>query len=299
MRQTEASLKNSFFRWLLALAFLPYEAQIAADAILRTLVRLAVTHRSMLRWTTSAQVARRLGESRCPVTWLQMVFSPILAIVLVILITLLRPAALVWAAPLLIAWFLSPGIAIWVSRPLTEAHRGAGHRARGESCTGWLAAPGFSLNNSSAQRTSGCLPTIFRKLPLGIVAHRTSPTNIGLALLSALGAYDLGYLEALTLSTRLTSSLDTLEKLERYRGHFLNWYDTRSLDPLQPRYVSTVDSGNLAACLLALRQGCLEVPGQPGLALGFLRRACWTPSTCWMLCSVTWMPLLCDRRSMS
>ena len=84
-------------------------------------------------------------------------------------------------------------------------------------------------------------------------------------MLSALGAYDLGYLEALTLSTRLTSSLDTLEKLERYRGHFLNWYDTRSLDPLQPRYVSTVDSGNLAACLLALRQGCLEVPGHPVL----------------------------------
>ncbi len=108
-------------------------------------------------------------------------------------------------------------------------------------------------------------PDHFQEAPLGIVAHRTSPTNIGLALLSALGAYDLGYLEALTLSTRLTSSLDTLAKLERYRGHFLNWYDTRSLDPLQPRYVSTVDSGNLAACLLALHQGCLEVPGRPVL----------------------------------
>ena len=117
MRQTEASLKNSFFRWLLALAFLPYEAQIAADAILRTLVRLAVTHRSMLRWTTSAQAAQLFEETDANVTWRRMVFSPVLAIVLVIVITLLRPAALVWAAPLLIAWFLSPGIAIWVSRP--------------------------------------------------------------------------------------------------------------------------------------------------------------------------------------
>ena len=108
-------------------------------------------------------------------------------------------------------------------------------------------------------------PDHFQEAPLGIVAHRTSPTNIGLALLSALGAYDLGYLEALTLSTRLISSFDTLEKLELYRGHLLNWYDTRSLDPLQPRYVSTVDSGNLAACLLVLHQGCLEIPDKPVL----------------------------------
>jgi cyclic beta-1,2-glucan synthetase len=264
VHQTEASLKNSFFRWLLALVFLPYEAYIAADAILRTLVRLAVTHRSMLRWTTSAQAARRFGEEDANVTWRRMAFSPLLAIALVTLIILFHPTALAWAAPLLAAWFLAPGIAVWVSRPLPqhleELDGGQKRELRRLARRTWLFFEQFI-----GPEDQWLPPDHFQEAPLGVVTHRTSPTNIGFALLSALGAYDLGYLETLTLSTRLISSLDTLEKMERYRGHFLNWYDTRSLDPLLPRYVSTVDSGNLAACLLALRQGCLEIPGHPVL----------------------------------
>ena len=263
-RQTEASLKNSTFRWLLALAFLPYEMQIATDAIVKTLVRLGITHRGLLRWTTSDQVARRLGDRSALATWLQMTFSPILAIVLFILITLLRPAAIAWAAPLLTAWLLAPGIAVWISRPVpqhAEELDGEQIRAlRRLARRTWLFFEQFI-----GPEDQWLPPDHFQEAPLGIVAHRTSPTNIGLALLSALGAYDLGYIDPLNLSTRLISSFDTLEKLERFRGHFVNWYDTRSLEPLHPRYVSTVDSGNLAACLLALRQGCLEVPGQPVL----------------------------------
>ncbi len=262
VRQTEASLKNSFFRWLLALAFLPYEAQNAVDAILRTLVRMVLTRRKLLRWTTSAQAARRSGEKDANLTWRRMAFSPLFAIVLVTLITLLRPAALAWAAPLLAAWFLAPGIATWISRPLPqhveELDSGQVRELRRLARRTWLFFEQFI-----GPEDQWLPPDHFQEAPLGIIAHRTSPTNIGLALLSALGAYDLGYLEALTLSTRLASSLDTLDKLERFRGHFLNWYDTRSLDPLHPRYVSTVDSGNLAACLLALHQGCLEIPGNP------------------------------------
>jgi len=263
-RQAEAALKNSFFRWLLALAFLPYEAQIAGGEIIRTLVRLFITHRGLLRWTTSDQVARSLGDRVTLSTWLQMVFSPILAITLLILIVLLRPLALFWAAPLLVAWLIAPGIAIWISRPPqrreVKLDGSQVRELRQLARRTWLFFEQFI-----SPEDQWLPPDHFQEAPLGIVAHRTSPTNIGLALLSALGAYDLGYLEALTLSTRLISSFDTLEKLERYRGHFLNWYDTRSLDPLHPRYVSTVDSGNLAACLLALRQGCLEIPGRPVL----------------------------------
>ena len=178
--QTEA-FKNSFFRWLLALAFLPYEAQIAADAILRTLVRLVITHRSMLRWTTSAQVARRLGEKDALSTWRRMAFSPILAIVLVTLVTLLRPAALVWAAPLLVAWFLAPGIAIWVSRPLPqraeELDSGQRRELRRLARRTWLFFEQFI-----GPEDQWLPPDHFQETPLGIVAHRTSPTNIGLGL---------------------------------------------------------------------------------------------------------------------
>ncbi len=91
------------------------------------------------------------------------------------------------------------------------------------------------------------------------MAHHTSPTNIGFLLLSALAAGDLGYVGLLGLALRLNSTLDTMDGLERHRGHFLNWYDTRTLAALPPRYVSTVDSGNLAACLIALSQGCLAM----------------------------------------
>ncbi len=263
-RQSEAGLKNSFFRWLLALAFLPYDAQTAADAIVRTLVRLGITRRGLLRWTTSDQAARRQAVRGTRATWQQMVLSLLLAVVLATLIVLLRPAALVWAAPLLAAWFLSPGIAVWVSHPLRQRAENLDsvqtrelHRLARRT---WLFFEQFI-----GPEDQWLPPDHFQEAPLGIVAHRTSPTNIGMALLSALGAYDLGYLEVLTLSTRLISSFDTLEKLERFRGHFLNWYDTRSLDPLHPRYVSTVDSGNLAASLIALRQGCLEIPDKPVL----------------------------------
>ena len=215
----------------------------------------------MLRWTTSDQVARRLGEQRCPVDLAADGLFSHLAIVLVILIASASPGCPGLGSPAVGG--LAPG-----SRD-SHLDQPASRRSMRRS---WTASQIRELRRL-ARRTwlffeqfigpedQWLPPDHFQEAPLGIVAHRTSPTNIGLALLSALGAYDLGYLEALTLSTRLISSLDTLDKLERYRGHFLNWYDTRSLDPLQPRYVSTVDSGNLAACLLALRQGCLEVPG--------------------------------------
>ncbi len=96
-----------------------------------------------------------------------------------------------------------------------------------------------------------------------MVAHRTSPTNIGLYLLSALAAHDLGYLGAAELALRIDFAFAALRQQERYRGHFLNWIDTSTLQPLLPRYVSTVDSGNLAACLIALDHGLRELPHEP------------------------------------
>src|SRR4030095_8607436 len=108
-------------------------------------------------------------------------------------------------------------------------------------------------------------PDNFQEEPLGEIAHRTSPTNVGMMLMSSLTAWDLGYVGTPELAARLQDSLATLGRLERYRGHLLNWYDTRSLDALEPRYVSTVDSGNLAVSLIALKEGCLELTDRPSL----------------------------------
>src|SRR5690606_38243717 len=105
-------------------------------------------------------------------------------------------------------------------------------------------------------------PDNLQEYPVPVVAHRTSPTNIGLSLLANLSAYDFGYITTTQLVDRTTNTFATLDKLDRYQGHFYNWVDTRTLQSLHPRYISTVDSGNMAGHLLTLRQGLLELPGQ-------------------------------------
>ena len=105
-------------------------------------------------------------------------------------------------------------------------------------------------------------PDNFQEYPRTVVATRTSPTNIGLALLSTLAAHDFGYVSLRGLTEHIARTLETVEKLERYRGHFYNWYDTRTLKPMVPLYVSTVDNGNLAGLLLTLHSGLLELADQ-------------------------------------
>ena len=102
-------------------------------------------------------------------------------------------------------------------------------------------------------------PDNHQEQPLAVTAHRTSPTNMGLALLANLAAYDFGYIHTGEVVERTGNAFATMQTLERYRGHFFNWYDTQSLKPLHPRYVSTVDSGNLAGHLLTLRPGLLAL----------------------------------------
>src|SRR5665647_2535098 len=110
-------------------------------------------------------------------------------------------------------------------------------------------------------------PDNYQEQPVPVIAHRTSPTNIGLSLLASLSAYDFGYISAGQLIERTTNTFQTMEILEQYRGHFFNWYDTKSLKPLRPVYVSSVDSGNLAGHLLVLRAGLLSLPDQKILSL--------------------------------
>ena len=106
-------------------------------------------------------------------------------------------------------------------------------------------------------------PDNFQEDPQPVVAHRTSPTNIGLLLLATVSAHDFGYVGTIELSERLGLTFETLEKIERFRGHLLNWYDTKMLESLNPRYISTVDSGNFVGHLIALKQSLLEIENRP------------------------------------
>ena len=249
------------------LACLPYEAFFSLDAILRSAWRL-ITRKRLLEWNPSGEsngYRRTDLAASCRTMWI----APVIAMVTVIYLALSRPAALCVAGPILGLWFFSPAIAWWLSRPLTRP-------------ASQLTAEQTLFLRKLSRRTWAFFETFvgpddhwlppdnFQEHPVPVVGHRTSPTNMGLALLANLSAYDFGYISAGQLIDRTTNAFHTMGALERHRGHFYNWYDTQSLQPLQPAYISTVDSGNLAGSLLTLRPGLLELPDQRILAARWL-----------------------------
>lgn len=257
------SLRLTLDRQLLELAFTPYSAANMVNAIGQTLVRVFVTRRHMLEWTSAAHTTRSLEQSRgAALVWAEMAPAPVTALVIGALLALGNPAALAVAAPLLTVWVFSPQIAHEISRPLRRDVRALSTaqtlELRRLARRTWLYYEEFVGPDDN-----WLPPDHFQESPRGLVAHRTSPTNVGMLLLSTLSAHDLGYLGVIDLVLRLRYTMETLDRMERYRGHLLNWYDTQSLAPLPARYVSTVDSGNLAASLMVLIQGCLELLDQP------------------------------------
>jgi cyclic beta-1,2-glucan synthetase len=253
-------------RWVLLLLFLPADATIALDAIGRTLVRLLWTRRHLLEWTSAAHAANTVAAADGRgFVWREMIVAPLYAILLGIVLALGRPGALGLALPFLATWCVAPEVAYRLSRrrttdthPLRASHR---HFVRLIARRTWLYFETFA-----GPADQWLPPDNYQETPRGEIAHRTSPTNIGMMLVSSIAAYDLGYLGSLELATRARHVLDTLERLERHKGHFFNWYHTRTLEPLVPRYVSTVDSGNLALSLIALKEACRQLDVAPLLA---------------------------------
>ena len=185
--------------------------------------------------------------------------APVLAAAAAVYLALSRPAAFGVAGPILALWFASPAIAWWISRPV--ARRGTRLTADQTLFLKKLSRKTWAFFETFVGPEDHWLPPDnYQEHPAPVVGHRTSPTNMGLALLANLSAYDFGYIPAGQLIDRTTNALRTMGKLERHRGHFYNWYDTQSLKPLPPTYVSTVDSGNLAGHLLTLRPGLLALP---------------------------------------
>ena len=252
------SAGRHFAQAAFTLVCLPFEAFFSLDAIVRTAGRMLVTHTRLLEWSPSSDPdrhGRRDLVALCRSMWI----APVLATAAVIYLTLSRPVALAVAGPILGLWFASPAIAWWISRPL--ARRGARLTADQTVFLQKLSRKTWAFFETFVGPEDHWLPPdSYQEHPVAVVGHRTSPTNMGLALLANLSAYDFGYIPAGQLIERTANALRTMEALERHRGHFYNWYDTQSLKPLPPLYVSTVDSGNLAGHLLTLRPGLLGLP---------------------------------------
>lgn len=256
LREVCGTLGLQLGQIFLTLAFLPYDAYISLDAIGKTLLRLLMTHKKLLEWKTSNE-AERSARNDITGFYATMWIAPVLALVAGVLIITVEPLQLSLATPLLIIWIASPWIAWWISQPLKTATLDL--KPEQIIFLRRTARKTWSYFETFVNAQENWLPPDnYQEVPSAKVASRTSPTNIALALLANLAARDMGYLSTGGLVSRTKDTFDTMQQLERYHGHFYNWYETRSLKPLLPLYVSSVDSGNLAGHLLTLGTGLRE-----------------------------------------
>ncbi len=255
-----ARLRSTFARWGVFVVLLPQEAWANLDAIGRSLVRMMVTRRKMLEWISAAHTAHSVSRASRALFWREIGGASVLTAILAIGLAVLNPTALFVVLPIAAAWLLAPEVARRLSGPRRVVARALSsdeeRRLRRLARRTWAFFETFV-----APDDQWLPPDNYQEDPGNVIAHRTSPTNVGLMLVAYIAAFDFGYLGRAELRALTRHSLDTIERLERYHGHLLNWYDTRTLAPLLPRYVSTVDSGNLLAALLVLARGCREAAG--------------------------------------
>jgi cellobiose phosphorylase len=241
----------------LTLAFLPYDAFVSLDAIGRTLVRLLVTRKRLLEWQTSGD-SERATRADLGGFYATMWIAPMIALSVAFVLGLTEPLQFPLAQPFLALWLTAPLIAWWISQPIEQA----AHDLKPAQLTflRHTARKTWHFFETFVTAQENWLPPDnFQEAPTPTIAARTSPTNMGLALLANLAACDFGYLPVAGVIRRTQDAFATMQKMERHRGHFYNWYETRTLRPLLPLYVSSVDSGNLAGHLLTLGSGLREL----------------------------------------
>ncbi|MEO7253949.1 MAG: glucoamylase family protein [Casimicrobium sp.] len=243
---------------LFGLACLPFEAWFSVDAIVRTSLRVLLSHRRLLEWNPSSDSATQSNNggqlAEILSVWRTMWIGPALAGIATLYLALGRPQALVAAGPLLLLWLVAPPLVWFISRPLVR--KAVALQAEQTVFLRKLARRTWRFFDAFVTEKDHWLPPDnYQEQPVDVVAHRTSPTNMGLALLANLSAYDFGYQSVGKVIERTEHAFQTMHSMERYQGHFYNWYDTETLAPLQPLYVSSVDSGNLSGHLLTLSPG--------------------------------------------
>jgi hypothetical protein len=246
LKQHIKGVRQSALRQLYQSAFvlisLPYETFYSLDALLRTCWRLFISKRRLLEWI-SATKDERHNRFELIESFRTMWESPFIATIVATCLLIFFPKTLLMVWPIIGLWFVFPAIVWWISKPLVP------HAAQ-------LTDIQYSFLRELSRKTWSFFETFvgpddnwlppdnYQEHPVSVIAHRTSPTNIGLSLLANMSANDFGYIFTGELLTRTNNAFITLHKLERYQGHFFNWYDTQSLKPLKPLYISSVDSGN-------------------------------------------------------
>jgi cyclic beta-1,2-glucan synthetase len=247
---------------LVSLTFLAQQTWLVLDAVVRTLWRLFVSRRNLLEWVTAAQVQSTTGLSLENFLW-ALRSAGVAAFGATASVLYFNPIAVPIAAPFVLLWWASPLIARAISLPPQQSATKPLGSAQAVQLR-LIARRTWRFFAAFVTATENWLPPDnFQEDPQPVVAHRSSPTNIGLYLLSTVAARDFGWLGLKDMIDRLEATLKSMHALPRHRGHFLNWYDTRALQPLTPQYISSVDSGNLAGHLIALEQACRSLIEKP------------------------------------
>ena len=260
--QATTDLVRAILSGVWHVAMLLNQALLSVDAIVRSLYRMTVSHRHLLQWTTAA-AAQAAAQTRLSALLRAHWSLPIVALILFALLLIAKTQHLLLAAVICILWAASPAWIWWVSRT-SRASEDAALPLKDQAYLEAIARDTWRMFERCVVADDNHLPPDnLQTLPHDTVAHRTSPTNIGMYLLSVACARQFGWIGTQELLTRIEATCATLNTLERHRGHFMNWYDTQTRSPLLPMYVSTVDSGNLSGHLLTVAQACLELARAP------------------------------------
>ena len=245
----------------LVLAFVPYQAFLMTNAILKTLIRVLFTKKNLLEWVTAADMELALKNDLLSY-FRRMWFSPVFGAGILLLCTFIRKDYIWWSIAAFILWSLAPWIAYYISKPANARERVLSSDKLNELRL--LARKTWCYFDEFAGPDENYLPADnYQVEPYKGVAHRTSPTNIGLLLVSNLAARDMGYINTLDMVERIKHTINTIEKMEKWNGHLFNWYNTTTLQVLRPRFVSTVDSGNFAGYLMVLNEGLTQYAKKP------------------------------------
>jgi cyclic beta-1,2-glucan glucanotransferase len=244
-----------FFR----LAFLCHQASVAADAIIRTFVRMKFTRRRMLEWETAADSESASRGGHVVDTYVRA--SAFLSAVIGIVLAVWHPPVLWVALPFLLLWTALPKISAWLDKPLQSGHppleRDEQALIRNTGLRTWR----FFREFSNAEE-NWLVPDFVQQTPPA-VAHHISPTNLGLLLNARLAAYDFGYLTPSEFAECTEKTFESIERMPKHKGQLYNWYSTYTLKPYEPLFISTVDNGNLLCSLWTLKEGCREMIAQP------------------------------------
>ncbi len=251
---------------LLMLTFLAHQTLLSADAVLRTFYRRVVSRQRLLEWETAAQA--EMGTGKLTFVDVLLNWTPAVALIVGVIVYFSHRHSFMAALPVLILWACSKPVSSWLNRPPRHLQKAATPQdkrfLRHAAVHTWRYFATYC-----SEEHNWLIPDNVQEQPAKIAA-RISPTNLGLLLNARQVACEFGYLTVPEFTAQTRRTMDAVLRLPRERGHLLNWYDTRTLQPLTPRFISTVDNGNLVASLITLKNGCLELLQSPLLSSDLL-----------------------------